>query len=322
MRTPPGGCDDGPVAGLEARRAPAGLVLFALLIVYVVWGSTYLGIRIAVRELPPLVGMGSRYAVAGVLLGAVLALRGGVRRLRVTPRELLGCAFLGLMLPVMGNGVVAVAESRGLPSGMAALLIAVTPLMIIVFRSLARDVPQPLTLLGVLLGLAGVGYLVLAGRHGPDAVPVGATLLAVLAATCWGFGSWTQAYLTLPEDAFVMTVHEMWIGGLIMAVAGLAAGERFDPLTLSGSTWLAWAYLVVFGSMVGFTAYVWLLAHAPISLVSTYAYVNPVVAVFLGAVLLDEPITHAVLVGGGGIVVAVALVITVERPRSGGTTSS
>ncbi len=301
------------VAGLAVRRAPAGLVLAALLIVYVVWGSTYLAIRVTVREMPPLVGMGSRYVVAAVLLGAVLATRGGLRRLGVTRRELLGCAFLGLMLPVLGNGVVAVAEHRGAPSGVAALLVAVTPLMIIVFRSLARDVPRPLTLLGVLLGLAGVGYLILAGRGEPDAVPVGATLLVALAATCWAFGSWMQAFLTLPADAFVMTVHEMWIGGAILVSSGLLLGERMDPFSLSGETWVAWVYLVIFGSAVAFTAYVWLLANAPISLVSTYAYVNPVVAVILGALILDEPITHAVLIGGGAIVVAVAVVISVER---------
>ncbi len=305
------------VAGLATRRAPVGLVLGALLIVYLVWGSTYLAIRVTVREMPPLVGMGTRYAVAAVLLGTALALRGGLRRLRTTRRELLGCAFLGLMLPVLGNGVVAVAEYRGATSGVAALLVAVTPLMIIVFRALARDMPRPLTLLGVLLGLVGVGYLILAGRGGPDAVPVGATLLVAMAATCWAFGSWIQAYLTLPADAFVMTVHEMWTGGLVLTLSGLLVGERVDPLALSGQTWFAWAYLVVFGSAVAFTAYVWLLAHAPISLVSTYAYVNPVVAVILGTLILDEAITHAVLIGGGAIVVAVAVVISVERrPRS------
>lgn len=304
------------VTGLTPRRASTGLVLAALLIVYVVWGSTYLGIRVTVREVPALIGMGARYVVAGVLLGTMLTLRGGLRRLRTTRRELLGCALMGLMLPVLGNGVVAVAEERGVPSGIAALLIAVTPLMIVVFRTLSHDVPAPLTLVGVLLGLVGVGYLVLAGRGGPEAVPVGASLIAVVAATCWAFGSWLQAHLTLPRDAFVMTVHEMWIGGLILLLAGGVSGERVDPFALSGQTWLAWGYLVVFGSMIAFTAYVWLLAHAPISLVSTYAYVNPVVAVILGALILNEPITHAVLIGGGGIVVAVALVISTERPRS------
>jgi drug/metabolite transporter (DMT)-like permease len=121
--------------------------------------------------------------------------------------------------------------------------------------------------------------------------------------------------LTLPSDAFVMTVHEMWIGGLVMLVVGPLSGERFDLASYSAKTFVAWGYLVVFGSMVAFSAYVWLLSNAPISLVATYAYVNPVVAVALGALILDEPITSAVLVGGAVIVASVAIVISVERVR-------
>jgi drug/metabolite transporter (DMT)-like permease len=112
-----------------------------------------------------------------------------------------------------------------------------------------------------------------------------------------------------------MTVHEMWTGGTVLVVLGLLRGERLALSSYDGRTWLAWAYLVVFGSMLAFTAYVWLLAHAPISLVATYAYVNPVVAVLLGAAILGEPVTHAVLIGGAVIVAAVAIVISVERRR-------
>jgi drug/metabolite transporter (DMT)-like permease len=118
-----------------------------------------------------------------------------------------------------------------------------------------------------------------------------------------------------------MTVHEMWTGGLVLLVAGFARGERPDPLHYSAHVWLAWGYLVVFGSMAAFTAYVWLLGNAPISLVATYAYVNPVVAVILGALILDEPITPAILIGGAVIVVAVAIVISVERVRKPVTTA-
>jgi drug/metabolite transporter (DMT)-like permease len=130
------------------------------------------------------------------------------------------------------------------------------------------------------------------------------------------------ARLTLPKDAFVMTVHEMWTGGLILLATGFLRGERPHPADYGGDTWLAWGYLVVFGSMVAFSAYVWLLGNAPISLVATYAYVNPVVAVILGALILDEPITPAILIGGAVIVVAVAIVISVERVRSPGRTKT
>jgi drug/metabolite transporter (DMT)-like permease len=127
-----------------------------------------------------------------------------------------------------------------------------------------------------------------------------------------------QPRLPLPADAFVMTVHEMWTGGVMLLLLGLVRGERADITAYDGRTWLAWGYLVVFGSMLAFTAYVWLLSNAPISLVATYAYVNPVVAVLLGALILDEPVTHAVVIGGGIIVAAVAIVISVERPRKPG----
>jgi drug/metabolite transporter (DMT)-like permease len=300
---------------LPPAAAAAGLVVAALLVVYVVWGSTYLAIRVVVGQAPPMLGMGTRYLAAAMLLGTLLSLKGGVRRLRVTRRELAGCAFLGLMLPVLGNGMVSVGEDHGAPSGVTALLIAVAPLMITLFRFASGDRPRPWTWVGVLLGFAGLGYLVLADRGGTGPVPVGAALIVLFASTCWAFGSWSQPRLPLPKDAFAMTVHEMWTGGAMLVVLGLLRGERLSVSSYDGRTWVAWAYLVVFGSMVAFTAYVWLLSHAPISLVATYAYVNPVVAVLLGALILGEPVTGAVLVGGLVIVLAVAIVISVERPR-------
>jgi drug/metabolite transporter (DMT)-like permease len=302
---------------LPTRVAPGlGLVVVALVVVYVVWGSTYLAIRVVVQEAPPLQSMGIRYLCAALVLGSVLAVRGGVRRLHVSRGELLGAAFLGLMLPVLGNGLVSVGEDLGAPSGITALLIAITPLTIMVYRTLAGDRPRLLTMVGVLLGFAGLGYLVLTGR-GQDTgeVPILAAGLIVLASACWGFGSWVQPRLRLPKDAFVTTFYEMLAGGLILLGAGTAAGERFTPASYGPHTWLALGYLVVFGSMLAFTAYVWLLSHAPVSLVATYAYVNPVVAVLLGWLILSEPITGAVVVGGGIVVAAVAMVITAERPR-------
>jgi len=272
---------------------------------------------VVVKQAPPFLGMGSRYFAAGILLGLLLSLRGGLRRLRVTRRELRGCATVGLLLPVLGNGLVSVGENLGAPSGVTALLIAIAPLMIAIFRFASGDRPRPLSILGLVLGFVGLVYLVVAGRTtgGDDRLPIGAALIVLFASTCWAFGSWVQPRLTLPRDAFVMTVHEMWIGGLVLLVAGTVFGERFDFASYSGTTYVAWAYLVVFGSMVAFSAYVWLLANAPISLVATYAYVNPVVAVALGALILGEPITHAVLVGGAVIVASVAIVISVERVR-------
>lgn len=304
-----------PTSTAPTKVAPAvGLVVAALAVVYVVWGSTYLGIRIVVEEAPPLTSMGLRFLTAGVLLGVILSFKGGPRRLRVRPRELLGAALLGLMLPMLGNGLVSVGEDLGAPSGATALLIAIAPLIIVLFRALTGDLPNPLSLLGVLLGFAGLTYLVLAGSGSGGELPLVPSLIILFASTCWAFGSFVQPRLVLPSDVFVTTVYEMVCGGLIMITVGLLAGERFTG-DYGPRTWLALSYLVVFGSMLAFTAYVWLLANAPISLVATYAYVNPVIAVFLGWLILDEAVTVPVVVGGGIVVAAVAMVITAERPR-------
>lgn len=293
-------------------RAKLGLVVVALAIVYVVWGSTYLAIRVAVEEVPPLLGMGSRFLVASALLAVVLRLRGV--DLRVSRAQLASAALLGLMLPFLGNGFVAVGESRGTPSGVAALLIAAVPIFVTLYRFLAGDRPRPWSVVGVLLGFTGLAWLVLGG-HDQGHVPLGGAALVLAASAFWAFGSWIQPRLTLPGNAFVIAVYEMLTGGAMMAVAGLVHGERLRPQEYGADTWLAWGYLVVIGSVVAFSAYVWLLASAPIGLVATYAYVNPVVAVFLGWLILSEAVTSAVVVGGLVIVAAVAIVITVERPR-------
>ena len=299
-----------------AKAAPAfGLVLVALGIVYVVWGSTYLAIRIVVEQAPPLTSMGLRYSTAALVLGALLSLKGGVRRLRLTRQQALGTAFLGLMLPLLGNGMVSVAENLGAPSGVAALLIAVAPLMIVVFRFAEGDRPRPLSVLGVLLGFAGLAVLVLVGGGAVGGFPVGPALLVMFASTCWAFGSYVQPRLWLPRDVFVTTVYEMLFGGLLLLTVGRLSGESFTAAAYGPRTWSALGYLVVFGSVVAFTSYVWLLANAPISFVATYAYVNPVVAVFLGWLVLGEHVTWAVVAGGGIVVSAVALVISAERPR-------
>ncbi len=304
-----------PAGKVGHGHGPAfGLVAAALLIVYVVWGSTYLAIRIVVEEAPPLTSMGLRYTAAAIVLGTVLAARGGLGRLRVNGREAAGAAFLGLMLPVLGNGMVSVGENLGAPSGVTALLIAIAPLIIVIFRVAEGDRPRALTVVGVLLGFLGLAVLVVTGRDGFTDFPLGAALLILFASSCWAFGSYAQPRLTLPRDVFVTTVYEMLFGGLMLITLGLISGERFTG-GYDSRTWLALGYLVVFGSVVAFTSYVWLLANAPISLVATYAYINPVVAVFLGWWILSEPVTLPVLVGGGIIVLAVALVITAERPR-------
>lgn len=303
----------------EAAAKPAvpprqWLVFLALGIVYVVWGSTYLGIRIVVQDLSPLASASWRFFVAGLILGAGIAVVKGIATLRVNRRELLGSAAIGLMLPALGNGLVVVAEHRGAPSGIAALLVAAVPLWVIVYRIIAGDRPNARTVAGVLFGFAGLVGLIAASGLGGD-VNVGACLIVVVATLFWSFGSWSTPRLPLPKNPFVMAVYEMLFGALALFVMAAVSGEDLVPHKAPADAWLAWAYLVVFGSVVAFTAYVWVLSVAPISLVATYAYVNPVVAVFLGWLILSEPVTLAIVLGGGVVVASVALVIAAERTR-------
>lgn len=291
------------------------LVVVALGIVYVVWGSTYLAIRIAVQDLPPMASASWRYLTASVILAAILALRSGISRLRASRRELVGCAALGLLLPALGNGLVVVGEHMGAPSGMAALLVAAVPLWVVVYRSSSGDRPSRRTLFGVALGFAGLVGLISASGIGGD-VRVPACLVIVVATVCWSFGSWSTPRLGLPRDPFVATVYEMLFGSGFLMVGALARGEHVVPGAAPLDAWLAWVYLVTFGTVVAFTAYVWVLQAAPISLVATYAYVNPVVAVFLGWLILNEAVTPAIVLGGGIVVGSVAIVVSAERRTS------
>ena len=297
-----------------ATPPKAVAVAVALLIVYVVWGSTYLGVRIVVAEMPPLTAMGLRFSGAGLLLAGLLAAARGIKRLRLTPRQVLGTAFLGLWLPFLGNGMVSIAISHGATSGLAALLNSIAPLVIVLFRVLERDIPRKSTVAGVVLGLVGLSILLLP-RDGDSGTPVGPALLIVVAATCWAVGSYLQPRLWIPKDPFVVAVWEMIWGGAMMLTVGAALGERLST-GYSNDAWAALAYLVVFGAGIGYTAYIWLIANAPISLVTTYAYVNPLIAVFLGWLILEEAITIPMAVGGGVVLSGIALVVTAESRRS------
>lgn len=285
----------------------------ALGVVYVVWGSTYLAIRYGVQTVPPLLLAGSRFTLAGVLmLGITIALRGG-RALRVSPVEFGNAALVGLLLAFGGNGLVVLAETR-VPSGLAALIVAGVPLWIVVLRSGLSDRPGPVTVAGVLVGLAGMAVLFLPGGGSVGAADLPYALVVVLASVCWSVGSVLATRRPVPRDPLVMTTVEMLAGGLVMLAVSAGKGEwsGFAVGQVSGQSWLGLGYLVVFGSLLAFTAYVYLLGVAPVSLVSTYAYVNPVIAVLLGVLVAGERLAGAELVGAAVIVCAVAVVVTEE----------
>lgn len=291
----------------SSPRASALNVWLALAIVYVVWGSTYLAIAIAVETLPPLLYAGLRFFLAGVLLSAWLAFRG--IDLRISRRELAGAALVGVLMLSLANGLVVLAE-RTVPSGVAALIVASIPLWIVVYRMVAGERVGRDLLAGVLLGLVGVAILVVPGGLNGTIDPVGAVMLfgATLA---WALGTFLSPRLSTPRNALVSTAYQMLAGGVVLLVVAGGRGElaHVDPATFSVRSMVAFAYLVVFGSLVAFSAYTWLLQNASVSLVSTYAFVNPVVAVVLGALILAEPITPTILIGAAVIVAAVAFIV-------------
>ena len=298
--------------------APRWQVVTGLLVVYVVWGSTYLAIRVMVETMPPLLGAGARFALAGAVMLGVLTIRRrrGFAVARITGRELASAVVVGTLLCFLGNGLVTVAEQH-VPSGLAALLVGSVPMWVVLLRSATGDRVLPGTLGGVAVGFGGLALLLLPGSR-PAGAALGSALLVVFAAACWASGSFLSTRVPLPRAALQSTGWQMLGGGMTMTVTGLVAGEggSVDFGTFSTRSLLAFAYLVLIGSLVAFSAYAWLLQHAPISLVATYAYVNPVVAVLLGWLILDEQITVTTAVGATVVVASVWWIVR-ARPAGG-----
>ena len=287
----------------------------ALWLVYVVWGSTYLGIRYVVESLPALLTASARFALASALLVVFLLVRRGAAAFAGSLRQYATAAAVGLLLLCGGNGGVTLAEQAHLPSGLAALLVAGVPLYVVLLRATAHDRPTSRTVLGVVLGFVGLAVLLLPGAR-PQGVALGPVLTVLGASMLWALGSFLASRLPLPADPLVASVAQMLGGAVGFAVLGFARGESLHLSGVRTSSVVAFGYLVVFGSIVAFTSYSWLLTHAPISWVATYAYVNPVVAVLLGAVFVSEHITATTMVGGAVTLLAVAVVAGEEGRRA------
>ena len=292
----------------------------ALWTVYVVWGSTYLAIRVVVHPshgvgLPPLLAASVRFVLAGAIMLAATVWRPAHdgRPDPLGPRQWAASAVVGLALLLGGNGLVSLAERR-VASGPAAVIIATVPIWAAVIAAMvARERVGARQAMGLALGLAGVVVLA-AGSGGGRIDPVG-VLVLLGAAIAWSAGSVWSRTAPLPRRPLVATGMQMLCGGLGCGLAGVVTGEVSDVhlAAVPAQTWWALAYLVVFGSMVAYTAYVWLLGNAPLPLVTTYAYVNPLVAVLLGAVLLGERFTLRTAVATVVIVVGVALIVSRQR---------
>ncbi|MBI2983921.1 MAG: EamA family transporter [Chloroflexi bacterium] len=297
---------------MHRAEPPAWQVWLALGTVYVIWGSTYLAIRVVVESLPPLGSAGVRFTFAGLVLGAIVALRRGPAALRVTRAQLRGAGIVGLFLLLLGNGSVQLGE-RDVPSALAALIVASTALWIVLYRRIAGERVEGTVLAGVLIGFLGVAVLALPRGITGEVAPVG-LLFILVASAAWGWGTFMSKRLEMPRDALTSTTLQQLIGGLALLAAAVLTGERIDPAAWTSRSLVALTYLVVFGSLVAFSAYTWLLVHVPMSKVSTYVYVNPVVAVLLGALILAEPITPSIVFGAILVITAVAFIVRTQAP--------
>ncbi|MFN2451116.1 MAG: EamA family transporter [Candidatus Dormibacteria bacterium] len=309
--------------GLVAPGASPPLTLAALLAVYVIWGSTYFGIRLAIDTIPPLLMSGVRFMVAGLLMCA-FALRHRATpeagRIRTRLPSLAQCRatlVVGTALVAVGNGGVTLAE-EAVPSGVVALLIATVPLwMAFLANCFLGERLRPAAWLGIAVGLAGVALLLRPGGGGNRA----AMLAVLVSPLCWAAGSLYARRADLPSSTILSTGMEMLFGGAVLLAVGLIRGEagRVHLGAFSSTSVLAFVYLVLIGSIIGYSSYVFILTALPTAVVATYAYVNPLVAVALGALFLGEVVRGQTLVAGGLIVVAVALILAqpVRRHRPG-----
>ena len=279
--------------------------------IYIIWGSTYLGIRLAVETIPPFSMAGSRALIAGALLYAWARWRGAARPERIHWRA---ATIIGGFLLLGGNGLVSWAEQR-IPSGIAALIVGSTPLWMVLMEWLWHHGRRPTMgiFLGLLIGFIGLGFLVAPGKLGDGHnIDLLGTMALLLAAFLWATGSLYSRRATLPASPWMATAMEMIAGGVLLLLTGGVTGEwmRFDPSRVVAHSVIAWGYLTFFGSLVGFTAYVWLLKATTPARASTYAYVNPIVAVFLGWAFAGEPITGRTVIAAAAIILAVVIIVT------------
>lgn len=303
----------------SAKVTTGPLLWFNLIVVWIVWGSTYIGILFATESIPPFIAMGTRFLAAFLIMVVLTGVMRGWDALRVTRKEFASASFMGVALLAVGLGTVGLAQDY-VPTGVMALIIAATPLTIVLWRIGTGDRPARLTLVGVVVGLLGIGWMLLPGGtrpvSGTDADVVFWSVLILISSTIWATTSFFSARLPKPKDSFALTTYELLSGGLALTAISVIVGEEIDPGSITARSWAGWAFLVTAGSVLAFTSFTWLINKAPISLASTYAYVNPAVAVILGVLLYAEVITSDVVIGLTVVLGGVILVVTGESVRA------
>ena len=308
---------------MSSGRPSSKSIVAGLLTIYLVWGSTYLAIRLAVETLPPFFMAGTRFLIAGLILATYLKL---TRKFSVNRAQLMQGAVIGAFLLLGGNGLVCWAEQK-VPSGITTLVISLNPLFTVIgdwvvfYRSNESNrgsKPTKLIFVGITLGLVGLILLVGPAITARDSSQLDATRMLAVVAGCmfWCIGSLMSRYFKEPAPPACGAAVQMIFGGAWLLGASLLLGEpsQFDPKFVSFSSAAAWLYLVVFGSLIGFTTFAWLMTHVTPALVSTHAYVNPIVAVFLGWLILNEAVDSRIFAAAAVIVLGVAL-ISISRSR-------
>ncbi len=298
------------------EHPPRLKLLSAFAAVYLIWGSTYLGIRVAIESIPPFLMAGSRFIVSGTLLYLWSRIR---RDPSPTATHWRSAAIIGLMLLVIGNGALTWAEQL-IPSGIAALLAAVSPLWFVLIEWIQGGAkPSAGVVVGLVLGTLGVIVLINpASLVGGEGVNILSAMVLVIASICWAGGSLYSRKATLPSSPLLATGMEMLAGGFGLVLLGAISGEltTFQISAVTYRSLGAYAYLTIFGSLIGFSSYIWLLRATTPTLASTYAYVNPVVAVFIGWLVADEVLSGRILAAALLIVAAVAAITVLGTRRS------
>lgn len=305
------------MAPLTIEKAPIRdwRLIGAFAAVYIIWGSTYLAIRFAVDTMPPFLMAGVRFLIAGVILYTAMAARGTPAPKRIHWRSAL---IIGALLLLAGNGGVVWAEQK-VPSGIASLLVAIVPLWIVLIDWLRPGGSRPTmpVVIGLLVGLAGIGLLVVGGdetNQPIDLLGIGSLLIATV---CWAIGTFYARRAPLSSSSLQTTAMEMLCGGALLLLVGTLTGEwsRLDIAKISLTSVVAVIYLIVFGALVAYTAYTYLINHAPPARAATYAYVNPVVAVFLGWLFRGEPLTIRTIIAAAIIIASVVIITTYKGSR-------
>ena len=298
-----------------------GKIWGALWVVYIVWGSTYLAIEYSIRSMPPLLAMGSRFLTAGLLMGFALTLKYGPGYLKIKRKQIPYLVILGALLLGLGLGMVTLAQFNDVPTGIVALLISALPFWIAIFKAIEGTKTSIWSWVGIAIGFVGVGILLLPELSKPNnGTHIFWMLMVILGNIGWAFGTYIAPRLDLPKSTLVVTSYQMLFAGIAMTSAGLLAGEDLSDLfDATLSSWFGWLFLVLVGSIATYTAYLWLIGKAPVGLIATYAYVNPVIAVSLGVLFLDEKLSFTLLLGAIVVIIGVFLVVRVESRAVGET---